>query len=257
MIKLVVTDLDETFLRGDKTISPRTREVFLRLREQGIKTVYATARGATARNMIPAELFDGWVNLNGALAYTQGGTLVYSRLIPLETCENWLTAADKAEIRAAAEVGGKHYSNFEVSEVWPAIQNYEICRFSQLSGQAEKLYALVETEEQIRCLENALPPETYQTVSRDGLAQVMHREAVKAKAVSALASYWGIGLEETAAFGDDRNDMDMLRACGCGVAMGNALEEVKRAADCICGTNEEDGLADWIERNILRKEEET
>ena len=55
-----------------------------------------------------------------------------------------------------------------------------------------------------------------------------------------------------AAFGDDYNDVEMLKYCGLGVAMGNAADEAKQAADVICGTNDSDGLADVIEQKILK-----
>lgn len=54
-----------------------------------------------------------------------------------------------------------------------------------------------------------------------------------------------------AAFGDDMNDLEMVRNCGIGVAVRNAVEEVKRSADYICGSNDDDGVAKWIEEFIL------
>ena len=83
------------------------------------------------------------------------------------------------------------------------------------------------------------------------MAMVMHKGATKSKAVSALALYWGINRLEIAAFGDDSNDIDLLSDVGVGIAMENALDEVKAVADHICDTNENDGVAKWIEENIL------
>lgn len=67
--------------------------------------------------------------------------------------------------------------------------------------------------------------------------------AGKLQAIQALASSLGISLGENAAFGDDENDLDMLKACGKGIAVANALESVKNAADEICGDNDSDGVA--------------
>ena len=80
---------------------------------------------------------------------------------------------------------------------------------------------------------------------------ISHKEAVKSKAVAALAEFWGISQEEILFFGDDLIDIDILKYCGVGVAMGNALDEVKEAADYVCGINNNDGAAKWIEENIL------
>ena len=61
-----------------------------------------------------------------------------------------------------------------------------------------------------------------------------------------------LGLKEAvAAFGDDANDTDMLRECGCGVAMGNALPQVKAAANAVTAANTQHGVAKWIEEHIL------
>ena len=61
-----------------------------------------------------------------------------------------------------------------------------------------------------------------------------------------------ITLKDIAAFGDDRNDLEMLEMCGKGIAVGNAVPEVLEAADEITLTNEEDGVAAWLEEHILK-----
>ena len=53
------------------------------------------------------------------------------------------------------------------------------------------------------------------------------------------------------AFGDDYVDIGMLKLCGTGVAMGNAIDEVKERTDIVIGSNDEDGIADFIDKEIL------
>ena len=60
----------------------------------------------------------------------------------------------------------------------------------------------------------------------------------------------GISAEEITAFGDDYVDIGMLKLCGLGIAMGNAIDEVKEAADRVIGDNEEDGIAEFLEENF-------
>ena len=60
----------------------------------------------------------------------------------------------------------------------------------------------------------------------------------------------GISAEEITAFGDDYVDIGMLKLCGLGIAMGNAIEEVKEAADRVIAENEEDGIAEFLEENF-------
>ena len=56
---------------------------------------------------------------------------------------------------------------------------------------------------------------------------------------------------ETAGFGDDVNDLDFLRVCGTKIAVENAVDNVKVIADDVCGSNDDDGVAKWLEANAL------
>ena len=249
-IKMIVTDLDGTLLRDDKTISERTLAVLKRCRARGIKVAYATGRGSTDLALAPPELFDGRVRCNGAEAYI-GKTLVYDRLIPISNMFPLLIAADGAGVEIAAEVEGVHYANFNVTAKWPWIPHYRNVNEVTDDFKAQKIYAVAERSEVAELIKKRLPPGFYLSVSRDGLAMVMHDGAIKSRAVTALAESWGIDPAEIVAFGDDANDVDLLQFAGTGVAMGNAIDDVKAAADCVCDTNESDGVAKWIEENVL------
>ena len=72
------------------------------------------------------------------------------------------------------------------------------------------------------------------------------KAATKERAIREACSVCGIGPEEVMAFGDDYVDIGMLKMCGRGVAMGNAIEEVKREADMVIGDNDEDGIAKYL-----------
>jgi hydroxymethylpyrimidine pyrophosphatase-like HAD family hydrolase len=80
----------------------------------------------------------------------------------------------------------------------------------------------------------------------------MNRNATKLNAIKTLTDHWGISLDDVAAFGDDRNDVEMLKECGVGVAVGNAIQEAVNAADAITDTNDNDGVARYIEANLLQ-----
>jgi len=80
---------------------------------------------------------------------------------------------------------------------------------------------------------------------------ISEKSVSKLKSIEATAKYFGLALSDVAAFGDDFNDVDMLKECGVGVAVSNAIDEAKAAADFICESNDEDGVAKWIEENIL------
>ena len=61
----------------------------------------------------------------------------------------------------------------------------------------------------------------------------------------------GFGTESVIAFGDDFADIGMLELCGLGVAMGNAIEEIKEKADIVIGSNDEDGIAVFLENEMI------
>ena len=73
------------------------------------------------------------------------------------------------------------------------------------------------------------------------------KEATKERAIMEVCAVCGIKTEEITAFGDDYADIGMLRLCGKGIAMGNAISDVKEKADLVIGGNDEDGIAEYLE----------
>jgi len=81
--------------------------------------------------------------------------------------------------------------------------------------------------------------------------QIKSRKAAKHYALAEVCRQLGIALSEVVSFGDDYNDIEMLRICGAGVAVSNAIEECKSSAAFICGDCDYDGVAVWLEDNLL------
>jgi len=249
-IKMIAADLDDTLLRDDQTVSDRTVSALEKCRNKGIKVIYATARGQSAQKIVSPDWFDGYVRMSGAVAFA-GEIPVYRKIISTVETRDLLLAADKAGISIAAEISGRHYTNFDLSKVWDAMDNFEISDFKTLDVEAEKMYAITKSETEIELLKSHLPKGLSINTTRYMFTMILHEEATKAKAVAALADYWDITFAEIAAFGDDTPDMGMLEYSGVGVAMGNATDEVKSAANYVCDTNENDGVVKWIEEFVL------
>ena len=91
----------------------------------------------------------------------------------------------------------------------------------------------------------------YLTSSVPTLLEIADEKAGKAAALAFLADYLQIPQEAIVAFGNAENDIDMICWAGIGVAVENSPEEVRRAADEITSTNDEDGVARWIARKQL------
>jgi len=88
--------------------------------------------------------------------------------------------------------------------------------------------------------------------SMDGSFEIMRKGTSKGEAVKKICEYYGIDREEVICMGDNENDISMIKFAGVGVAMGNAEEFVKKQADYVTLSNEEDGVANVIEEFILK-----
>jgi len=249
-IKMIVTDLDETLLKTDKSISENTKSVLISCREAGFKVVYATGRGGSAEHKISSDYFDGRIIFNGAIARIND-EIVYNRVIPYQSARPLLIACNEYGLKTASQFNGMDYSNFNVTNEWSFIKDYKMVDFSKHTLDAEKIYMVVNNADDVKFIEKHLNNDIYLTVSKDNLGQVMHKDATKSKAIAALAQKWEINASEIIAFGDDLNDIDMLRFAGISVAMENALPEVKAIADYTCQNNNDDGVANWLLEYLL------
>ena len=247
-IKIIVTDLDDTLLRTDKTVSEYTLDILRRCREAGIKTAVATARGHPEK-VAPVERFDGRILCNGAVIIADGVT--HRQTIPYQEARALLLACYRRGLKVTTQFDDTHYTTFDVAAVWPDIKKWEIVDFSTHEVDTEKMNVDSITADDAIFIERNMTDSMYLKVARDGLGMVMHKDATKSKALAKLARIWGIAQSEIVAFGDDINDIDMLSYAGVGVAMGNALDEVKAAADFTSFSNNEDGVAVWLEKNVL------
>jgi hydroxymethylpyrimidine pyrophosphatase-like HAD family hydrolase len=81
--------------------------------------------------------------------------------------------------------------------------------------------------------------------------QTKSRKAAKKYSVAEVCCQLGFSMGEVVAFGDDHNDIEMLRECGVGVAVSNAIDECKTVADFVCDDCDNDGVAKWIDENFM------
>lgn len=263
MIKMIVLDLDETLLRSDKTISPYTQEVLKKACEVGIKIVFATARPYRAiKHLMEQTACSMAVYHNGAAAVLDGETDESSRIPARDTARILQTLQAKYPgKKLAAEINDMIYANFDVLAVWGNTpKEKEVLEASTVKSDfsnlpdidADKIIIEIDTEKEYEEISPLLTAELYgQLADGKKLCLGMHRNATKLNAIKRLANKLGIDRTEIAAFGDDYNDIEMIEYCGTGVAMGNAIEEVRQAADAVTATNNEDGVARYIEKYIL------
>lgn len=255
-IKMIVTDLDRTLLRDDKTISEYTSNTLEELARRGIPFLIATARPARAvRKAMPWLRYDGAVFFNGAVVMA-GEESLGAYKVEGAFCIVTDILRERPGTLLSVEMDDYLYSNIPPEGMGDWGSDY--CYTTDFKETAGRLV------EKILISSKELPPERwmeeyaryipqglYMQMSENTLIMVMNRQATKLGGIKLLAERYRVGLSEIAAFGDDVNDMDMLRECGTGVAVGNALPEVKSVADEVCGSNEDDGVARWIRENVL------
>jgi Cof subfamily protein (haloacid dehalogenase superfamily) len=255
-IKMIVTDLDRTLLRTDKTISAYTAEVLNRCRERGIKIVFATARPKRTVESFAAiagEAVDALILHNGAVVYIGGALHTCFGIEPKVRDKILLSVSrDFPEVALSVEIDDTLYANFDVSEIWEETTAVRT-DFTKLPVKpADKIIIGSPEPFDAALFAQYIPADLYiETSSSEqmNVELIMNSNATKWEAVKIVAEYFKIQTEEIAAFGDDYNDISMLKNCGAGVAVSNSINEAKAAADYICDSNDNDGVAKWIEEN--------
>lgn len=247
MFKAVIFDLDGTLLHTDQTVSDRALSAIEACRERGIKILLATARPERT-----AEMYCKIIDFD-AKAFSNGARIVFGDkvtevTIPFESTAKVLGTLDTFGTRLTLETGGAAYSNKVVGDYETIVTDY-------LTAVAEKLNVLkviAHIVDNREVLNIELPEELYFSVSGGYYMQIMNRNATKWNGVKAMLDCFGIAPAEAAYFGDDFDDIEPIRRCGIGVAPANAIAEAKAAADHVVESNNEDGVAKFIESVILK-----
>lgn len=252
-IRLLVSDLDGTLLRDDKTLSPYTQKTLRRCQEKGVLFFPATARPPrTLEALFRGVPYDGAMCHNGGIIL-QGSAILWEKGIApairdsviQKIFDQWPNA------RLSAEIGGTLYANLDASQLWPGtIYTYSTMR-DLPARPTEKLLVNVPSHREAEVLRQLLPESVCLQISEGTLAMIQPQGVDKGRALLGLCENLGISPQAAVGFGDDLNDIPLLQACGWGVAVSNALPEVKAAAQEVCLSNQKDGVAHWLEEHIL------
>ncbi|AWT26247.1 Putative phosphatase [Corynebacterium provencense] len=268
--RLIATDLDRTLLTSGGGISARTRAALDAAADAGIRVVPATARNPVGlRHLQPVLGFDGWALCsNGAFGvHLTTRQLLFADEIPAAVLTQIISAVDRhvdgvryAVVRDAGETfvpseGYADLASFVDHRRDPAtmtgVPHRELAaspavklvlRHATLS--AAELYGTVRQLSDAGELDGS---GFVVTLSGAPFVEVMATGVSKAGGLSRLCRHFGVDRTEVLAFGDGLNDIEMLSWAGRGVAVANALDPVKDAADGITASNDDDGVARVIE----------
>lgn len=251
MYKLIVLDLDGTLLNSEKKISEGNLAALKRAREGGALIAFSTARSAGAmREYIAAVQPDILISNGGALV-ERNGEILFNRQLSAESVRHIIKRCfelsdGKCEITIETDHGyfwnykpGCDFSRYETPD------NVQHSDFTNFNYPAYKVTAEVEREEEALRIAAEIPDCGTLSFRGEIWRRFAHTEATKRNALEHICGCLSIKPKEILAFGDDYNDLEMLEYC-TGVAMGNALEEVKAAAEFVTDTNDNDGVAKFI-----------
>ena len=265
--KLLIFDLDDTLLTSEKIIAPSSIKAIEACKSKGMVIGYITARARTMQHDIDngKVFFTDRYNLpkdfiayyNGAVIYSNN-VLIGKNVIPYKKAMQIIRKL--VNVYPDSKIGVYH-------EPWSFLK-----RGDSIEGENWNL----ETGEKIKCsifnllvydvqririefagyddknkLNGILTNDTTYFINADGSAMIINKDATKENALKIASEYFNIPNTDIISFGDDINDLNMLKISGVGVAMGNAIDAIKNAADYITETNDNEGISIWINKYLL------
>lgn len=267
-IKLIALDLDGTLLLPDKSLSEENRKVLMRVsQEKGIQVVLATGRTVSGIGWILEQLpcIKYAVMSNGSVVQDiKNGKIIAKHLVKTEDALAFFDYAVSNKLVLDFFDEGKRIvpmewndwiNRMEASEGAKKLLLSDCIRvkdqrayLSELSG-IEKISIRFPNEQEKNRMYGEFEkkfPQFQLCSSLETNIEANCRNITKATGLEELTSYLGFGMESVMAFGDNGNDYEMILSAGIGVAMGNAEESIKEAADRITRNNTEDGVAYMI-----------
>lgn len=262
-VRLIISDIDGTLVRHDKTLSDAVVAAVGRARNAGLQFSLISARPPSGMLWIAQKLgLTGTIGaFNGATLVRADGTIVSAEHIAPEIATKVLSLFDVPGITPWLFASGNWYAKTKegryiarerlAANVEPMIQS----DFVQLAQQADKIVAVSDDHEMLAALEADVASQLGKAAtvvrSQPYYLDVTSPNGNKGAGVTGLAAAYGVSLNEVAVFGDQNNDLAMFKVAGVSVAMGQAPDNVQAAAQAVAASNEDDGVADAIDRLIL------
>lgn len=254
-VKIIFFDIDGTMIdMQKKVISEKMLETLRRLQQKEIKICMATGRGPVTLPHFEGVEFDAYLTFNGSYCYS-GEKTIFSNPIPKEDVHRIIQNAAGIGRPVSLATKDRLAANGKDQDL---IEYYGVIKLGV--DTPEDFDAVAESE--VYQIMSGGRKEEYDALLKDAAGAKItawwHRAvdiipAVGGKGVgvSKILTYFGFDRSQAMAFGDGNNDIEMLEAVGCGVAMENASPELKAVADEICGHVADDGIYHYCRRRGL------
>lgn len=258
-IKLIVADLDGTLLKSDKSLDDNIKDV---ISGQDYKFTIASGRSMVLVKKFISELNIDlpYITNNGAEIY-QSDACVKQYSIPDEEVRFILNLVQEFDLECHANAENCIYTMGKIDLILPFRKRFE--GVLPIVDNASIHEVCANTINKIMCIDKDLDKvqefankinlycEHVHCERAEGNAFVMvNRQASKGLALKNLLKLLHISSEEVVVFGDNYNDVSMFEAVKYSVCMENADKDVKDKATFICGSNDRNGVSDFIQKYI-------
>jgi len=258
MIKLIVSDMDGTLVDDKKRIDPKIYDILPKLKKNGTRFIVASGRQYPSLQKFFADHSEDVVIIaeNGAFVNDDGKEL-YASVMEKDLVHRCLDEIEKLE-DIEPLLCGKYYSytthqttaDFMASEkfqyrmqVVDDLKNVDadIIKISLVDLQTDR-----DMENNCSTLKDVFGEETEIAISGVNCMDIVNKGVSKGAAIAVLQEKWGISKEETMAFGDNFNDVEMLQQAEYSFAMAHAHDEVKQHANFVAGSNNDGSVVKEI-----------
>lgn len=255
---MIMLDLDGTLLCSDKSISDYTISVLERCKQKDIKIAIATARSEMASKRYIDTVKPDIVISNGGSLVRHGENTIHTCMLSAKTSDDITAQLMRKE--EFVSIGLETKTGYYVSWTDALTPDYAHAIYYDFSVPlSEDTYKIAVELSHTRTNSgsNAAidvaknhPDCCLISYTGENFYRLAHVNSGKMSAIKEVAKYFNTDLSQIASFGDDYNDIEMIRDCGIGVAMGNAIDEVKTVANYVCDINDNDGIAKWLDSYV-------
>ncbi|MDD3238130.1 MAG: HAD family hydrolase [Candidatus Gastranaerophilales bacterium] len=260
MIKMLVVDIDGTIKTRVSPISEKLKHHVKILRENGVKVVIATGRMHCSAKHVAEDLGtdEPVISYQGGLIIDSDGKVLWNKLLNEKCAKEVIEYLRKENIHINTYVNDELFVEKDSDEVkdyvsdknisYNLIDTLDNLDYSNLNKILAIDYDEQKTIELVKYFQDKYKEELYIIRSTPNFCEVSNPLATKGNGVRFLAKMWGINQDEIMVAGDQDNDIEMLKAAGIKVAMENATDELKKVANFITKSVDEDGVCFAIEK---------
>ena len=270
-IKIVAIDLDGTLFNAKKEVSPENKAAILEAHKRGVKIVITTGRPLAAIGNLLEELQldtseDYSITFNGGLVQRNTGEILEKSVLErsdLVVIQKYLEAlalpvdvlSDGIVYSIPSQGVYSEYHNANPMLTFVEVDSLEAVPMDIPYNKVVTVTNEHYLDKQLSQLPQSIFEQYEAFKSREIIFEIMPKGVHKASGLALLCEDLGLTAQNVMAIGDEANDLSMIQWAGLGVAMANAVDEVKQSADVVTiATNEQSGVAEAIRKYVLSEE---